>query len=81
MPQDSINYNEFSLVATVGTLLDIALYGSHLTNVNNRRRLLQQGLGSMNPYLDLYSVSSQLIWLIYGFMMNNWYVHGSCSEC
>jgi uncharacterized protein with PQ loop repeat len=76
MPQEQIDYNQFNLVATVGTLLALMLYSSHLSNVNSRRRLLQQGLGPMNPYLDLYSVSSNLIWLIYGFMMNNWYVHG-----
>lgn len=68
------DYNKISVVAIVGTLLAWFLYSSTLSTVNQRRKLLEQGLGPMNPYLDLYSVSSNTVWLIYGLMISNWYV-------
>jgi len=62
------------LDATIGTIISIALYLATLPAVNKQRQLVSNGLGPLNPYQIVYSISSCLIWLVYGFMINNWYV-------
>ena len=65
---------KFLIDAFLGTLVSIALYFATLPAVNKQRQLVHMGLGPLNPYQIVYSVSSCLIWLVYGFMIDNWYV-------
>jgi len=65
---------KFVLDAFLGTCLSIGLYFATLPAVNKQRQLVTNGLGPLNPYQILYSISSCGIWLVYGFMINNWYV-------
>jgi len=65
---------KFEVDAFIGTLLSIGLYFATLPAVNKQRKLVTNGLGPINIYQIVYSVSSCGIWLVYGFLIDNWYV-------
>ena len=64
--------NDFA--GPIGAILSVYCHAAIIGIVNQRRRLVSQGLGSINPYQTLMGLSSAQIWALYGIISQDSYI-------
>ena len=64
------------IVGPLGSVLSIYLYFSPMGVVNTRRRLLDQGIGEINPFQLCLGLSATQLWTVYGILKRDIWLCG-----